>query len=188
MKMSNRNGNKDKSGLELEEILRLSITTFLVTMMLLHIFMVKTVVPTGSMIPTLNIEDEFLVDRVIFRINGIERGNILVFEPPIGAGTEKLVKRAIGLPGETIEGIDGYVYINGVKLEEDYVADTLAEDFGPYTIPDKSYFMLGDNRRSSFDSRYWEDKFVSYSDIFGQLYCRYKGGIKVYMTPKYNIN
>jgi signal peptidase I len=97
------------------------------------------------------------------------------------------VKRVIGLPGETIEGIDGYVYINGEKIEETYVKSLLEENFGPYTIPENCYFMMGDNRSMSFDSRLWENKYVSIDKIVGKAMFKYLSDFMIFNTPDYNI-
>ena len=86
------------------------------------------------------------------------------------------LKRVIGLPGETVEIVDGKVYINGsdTPLEEPYLPEPMEGSYGPYTVPEGSYFMLGDNRNNSRDARYWENKFVKKEKIIAKvLFCYY---------------
>ena len=79
----------------------------------------------------------------------------------------------VGLPGETIEGKDGIIYIDGEPLKQDYTEEVSEDDFGPYTVPEGAYFMMGDNRNDSWDSRYWEHKFVELQDIIGKAAVSY---------------
>ena len=125
-----------------------------------------SLVPTGSMIPTLNIRDRLFVNKYIYRFNTPERGDIVVFKSPKADGKD-YVKRCIGLPGDEIEIIKGYVYVNGkplvvqgVNIQRDY------SFFGPVIVPQDQYFMLGDNRANSQDSRYWG--FVPKKDLLGK--------------------
>lgn len=129
-------------------------------------------VPTGSMENTIMVGDRVITLRLSYLFKNPMRGDIIVFPYP---DDEKVdyIKRIIGLPGETIEGKDGYVYINGDKLLEDYVTSLLDNDFGPYIVPENSYFMMGDNRAVSEDSRYWENKFVKRSKIIGRALFKY---------------
>lgn len=130
-------------------------------------------VPTGSMIDTINIDDKVSTFRLAYTFSDPKRGDIVVFPYPDDESID-YIKRIIGLPGETIEGKDGYVYIDGVKLiEDDYVMALLDEDFGPYEIPEDSYFMMGDNRLSSADARGWTNKFVSRDKIKGKAIFTY---------------
>jgi len=134
-------------------------------------------IPSGSMEPNLLIGDHLLVNKFVsaptltaaeaaaLPIASIQRGDVLVFKHP-RMPERDLIKRTIGLPGETIELRDRRVYINGKPLDEPYAhflfddpADLGTSDvrrnFGPLTIPADNYFMMGDNRDNSEDSRYW---------------------------------
>jgi len=134
-------------------------------------------IPSGSMEPNLLIGDHLLVNKFVaaptltkvedtlLPIETIRRGDIIVFKHP-KMPERDLIKRTIGLPGETIELRDRRVYVNGQPLDEPYahflfkdLADVPAGDvrrnFGPVTIPQGQYFMMGDNRDNSEDSRYW---------------------------------
>ena len=71
------------------------------------------------------------------------------------------------------------IYIDGILLEEPYVKDTFQPDFGPYTVPGNCYFMMGDNRNNSWDSRYWNSKFVEKEDIVGKAIFEYYPEIKL---------
>ncbi len=134
----------------------------------------KVVVPTGSMENTIMVGDRVITLRLSYLFHDPERGDIIVFPFPDDESLD-YIKRIIGLPGDKVEGKDGYVYINGKRLEEPYVTSTLDEDFGPYVVPKNSYFMMGDNRDASEDSRVWDDKFVKRSKIIGKALVKYPG-------------
>lgn len=155
-------------------ILALFVTTYVVHPM---------TVPTPSMVPTILVGDRLLIDKFTIR-NGfaagvagtpsrsIRRGDVIVFKYPINPEV-LYVKRVIGLPGETLEITNKTVRINGRPLEESYkyhqdsytyerpesghfyAGDSKRDNFGPIQIPDGRYFMMGDNRDDSADSRYW---------------------------------
>lgn len=128
--------------------------------------------PTGSMENTFLIGEKVVVLKPAYLFSKPKRGDIVVFPEPDDPETT-LIKRIIGLPGETIEGIDGVVYINGKALKEDYLKETPTGDFGPYEIPKGKYFMMGDNRNISLDARDWENKFVPFKDIEGKALFKY---------------
>lgn len=117
-------------------------------------------VPSGSMIPTLEINDRVVATKFTYQIGEPERGDVVVFKYPVneeqGIETVIYVKRCIGLPGETLEIKNNTVFIDGTPLVEDYLnTGTSMPDFGPVTIPEGEYFMMGDNRNDSSDSRVW---------------------------------
>jgi signal peptidase I len=129
----------------------------------------KATVPTGSMLPTIQLNDQLFVTR-IYNFNNIKRGDIIVFNSK--ELNEKLVKRLIGLPGDTVEvKEDGSVLVNSEKLNEPYVASKGGKS-GTYVVPEDKYFFLGDNRPSSLDSRYWKDSYISKKDILGKAQLR----------------
>ena len=114
-------------------------------------------IPSESMVPTLKVHDRLLVDKVSFRMRQVHRGEIVVFRrPPRETDTsiKELIKRVVALPGETVEAIDGHVYINGRKLDERYLpAGVLTLNLPPQRIPIDSFWVMGDNRTNSSDSR-----------------------------------
>jgi len=128
--------------------------------------------PTGSMENTFMIDDKVYIFRLAYLFSEPKRGDIVVFEAP-DKPEEDYIKRIIGLPGETIEGIDGVVYINGEPLKEDYLKEPMIGSFGPYVVPEGHYFMMGDNRNQSYDSRMWTNKFVARDKIRGKAVCKY---------------
>jgi signal peptidase I len=132
-------------------------------------------IPSGSMHDTLFEGDRVVVNKLAYRFGDVSRGDVIVFEPAdrepesvvgkvvrnltesVGIRTPKsdLIKRVIGLPGETITIRDNQVLIDGEVIDEPYlVPGTVSEDFGPETIPPDHYFVMGDNRMSSRDSRF----------------------------------
>jgi signal peptidase I len=123
-------------------------------------------IPSESMVPALDINDRVLVNKLSYKLHDVHRGDIVVFRAPAEeAGIKDLVKRVIGLPGETIEGKNGRVYIDGRLLDEPYLPKgTVSRVFPKTTIPANSYFMMGDNRLHSKDSIFFgpipESKFV----------------------------
>jgi signal peptidase I len=110
-------------------------------------------IPSASMEPTLEIGDRVLVNKLAYRFGEPKRGDIVVFERPpnSGAGSvDDLIKRVIGLPGETIEAHDGAVFVNGEQLDEPWLAEgTFTPDFAAFPVPDDHVFVLGDNRPNS---------------------------------------
>ncbi len=112
-------------------------------------------IPSGSMEPTLQINDEILVNKFGHHIWEFQRGDILVFKYPENPEID-YVKRLIGLPGEKVELKDSKLYINDQEVAEDYLPEGLKfDDYGPVEVPEGHYLMLGDNRNNSEDSRYW---------------------------------
>jgi signal peptidase I len=138
----------------------------------------KVTTPTGSMENTIMSNDKAYAFRLAYLFGKPERGDIVVFPFPDDESEDR-IKRIIGLPGETIEGRDGTVYINGEPLEEPYVKEPWGDEvdgegtFGPYQIPENCYFMMGDNRVYSLDARDWTNKFVSKDKIKGKLIFKY---------------
>jgi signal peptidase I len=114
-------------------------------------------IPSLSMYSTLDRGDRVLVNKVSYRLHDIHRGDVVVFKRPPGVpdtGIKDLIKRVVGLPGDTVEGHDGGVYINGKRLEESYLDEgTVTSDFPPEKIPEGDIFVMGDNRGNSEDSR-----------------------------------
>jgi len=116
-------------------------------------------IPSTSMVPRLQVEDRVLVNKLTYDLRDPARGDIVVFRTPPSSNItnmDDLVKRIVGMPGETIEGRDGRIYINGNLLEEPYLgSEVQSKTFGPAEVPANSYYMLGDNRQSSNDSTVW---------------------------------
>ena len=115
-------------------------------------------VPSASMLPTLRAGDHFMVE-VLEPEDELKRGEIVIFSLPATGGKE-FVKRVVGLPGETVEIRDRVVSVNGASLDEPYIQHTregsqpLRDDFGPVTLGPDQYFLMGDNREASYDSRW----------------------------------
>ena len=147
----------------------------------------KTTVVGHSMEPTLENDDSLLVDKVSYCFRQPERYDVIVFEPAIANVSKYYVKRIVGLPGETIQIIDGVVYINGEPLENDVIYSFgLKDEAGKPVEPEKiynaglaekpitlgydEYFVLGDNRNNSEDSRFSNVGNVKYSAIIGRIW------------------
>ncbi len=123
-------------------------------------------VPTGSMIPTINIDNRAVVTR-IYNYDNLKRGDVIVFySDELG---ERLVKRLIGLPGDKIEIKNGVVFVNDEQLQEDYVKNKDHYDSeGIFQVPQGKYFFLGDNRPVSKDARYWINPYIDSSVLEGK--------------------
>jgi len=113
--------------------------------------------------------------RVTYLVSEPERFDVIIFRPTDGDQTIQNVKRIIGLPNERIRIIDGRVFINDstIPLDEDFIKGTAQGNFGPFDIPENSYFVMGDNRNASSDSRHWQNRFVPRENIIGKLYLSY---------------
>lgn len=149
----------------------------LVLAFLLRTFVVQVFfIPSGSMEPTLAVDDRIAVEKLTYRLREPRRGDVVVFEGEelpdediglatrvgrgigqflgvVPANARDYVKRVIGLPGDTVELRGGTVLVNGIPLDEPYVVFEDASDYGPVSVPDGMLFFLGDNRPNSADSR-----------------------------------
>lgn len=145
-------------------------------------------VPSGSMENTIMTGDKVAMLRCNYLFSNPKRGDIVVFPWPDDE-TVDFIKRVIGLPGETIKGRNGLVYINGKPLKEPYVKANIDGDFGPYKIPKGCYFMMGDNRNDSDDSRFWNHPFLKREKIKGKAIFNYtifkQVNGKTTFTPKF---
>lgn len=135
----------------------------------------KTIVDGDSMETSLHNEDYLIQDKISYQFHQPKRFDVVVFYSPI-IEKEHWVKRVIGLPGETVQIIDGRVYINGKILEEDIYGKELIIDPGiakvPIVVPEGEYFVMGDNRNESWDSRSEVVKTIKEKDIEGRIVCR----------------
>ena len=152
---------------------------------LLRLFVVQTYfIPSLSMYPTLKEGDRIVVDKLSYRLHAVHQGDIVVFARPSdencgGPPVPDLVKRVIGLPGQTISLAQGHVVLDGTRLHESWLpaSEQGVTEVGPpgrsydlihpYKIPANHYFVMGDNRENSCDSRWWGP--ISGSLIVGQV-------------------
>ena len=135
---------------------------------------VNAQIPSGSMENTIMTGDRVFGNRLAYKFSDPKRFDIIIFKYPDDE-SQLFIKRIIGLPGETVEIHDGNIYINGsdTPLEDVDIKEPMEGSFGPYTVPEGCYFVMGDNRNNSRDSRYWENTFVSEDEILGKAVLRY---------------
>lgn len=171
--------NKQKS--KLREILDFCfpiVLAVIIAILLKTFIFANAVVPTGSMLNTIHQGDRIIASRIAYINSDPQRYDVVIFDYPDDE-TQCFVKRVIGLPGETVEVVNGIVYVTKtdgetIQLEDDFVTNCIPEgDFGPFEVPEDYYFMMGDNRNSSWDSRYWDNKYVHKSKIIGKVKFRY---------------
>ncbi|MBQ8637848.1 MAG: signal peptidase I [Lachnospiraceae bacterium] len=143
-------------------------------------------IPSGSMENTIMEGDRVFGFRLAYLFSEPERGDIVIFKWPDDESVN-YIKRVIGLPGETVTIRNGVVYIDSNDgngewvLDEPYLKETPWErDYGPYEVPEDSYFMLGDNRNNSKDSRLWENTFVHKDKILAKAFLKYWKGFELY--------
>jgi signal peptidase I len=134
-------------------------------------------IPSDSMIPTLQVGDRLVVEKVSYRLHSPEFGDIIVFDPPpqlqeLGyARDQAFIKRIIGKPGQTVEVKSGKVFVDGQPLKESYIAESPKYNMLPATVPEDSYFVMGDNRNNSNDSHVWG--FLPKDFILGRAWVRF---------------
>ena len=129
--------------------------------------MLSAIVPSESMADTIEKGTLLIASRLSYTDSLPGRGDVIIFTHS-ELGDKYIIKRVIALPGETVEIRDGAVYVDDVPLDEDYVSSRAADDMPSVTVRENSLFVLGDNRAESYDSRYWEDPFVSADDVYGK--------------------
>jgi signal peptidase I len=128
-------------------------------------------IPSPSMVPTLHVNDRVLVNKLSYDLHGVRRGDVIVFKSPQVVAEKDLIKRVVGLPGDTVETRDGEIFVNGKVLSEPYLPKDVGT--GPMekvTVPPGHYWVMGDNRGNSSDSRVFGP--ISESSIIGRAFVR----------------
>nr|WP_326520799.1 signal peptidase I [Leptothoe spongobia] len=135
-------------------------------------------IPTGSMEPTLQVNDRLVVEKISYHLTVPKRGDIVVFWPPeeitpAGKPRNAFIKRVIGLPGDTVEVANGKVLINDEPIDEKYIKSPPNYPWGPTTVPEGNYLVFGDNRNNSVDSHAWPRPFLPEDQIIGKAVVRF---------------
>lgn len=140
-------------------------------------------IPSESMLPALKINDRVLVNKLSYRLGDIDRGDVVVFEGPGDEKDRDLIKRVVGLPGDTVEVREGRVEINGKPLAEPYLLPSARSEplteVSKWVIGPDQYFVMGDNRSNSRDSRFFSP--IPASLIVGRAF------VKVWPLPDFSL-
>jgi signal peptidase I len=134
-------------------------------------------IPSDSMVPTLQVGDRLVVEKISYRLHPPQFGDIIVFDPPeqlqrLGyAKDQAFIKRVIGQPGQTVEVRGGKVYVNNQPLTEPYIAAPPSYTLKPVQVPPDQFFVMGDNRNNSNDSHVWG--FLPEQNIIGRAWLRF---------------
>lgn len=155
--------------------IQIIVAAVVIALVLNNFIIANSRVPTGSMENTIMTKSRVIGSRLAYLNSDPERGDVVIFKFPDNREIY-YVKRVIGLPGDTVNVIDGKVYINDSEtpLDEPYLPEPMDGSYGPYTVPEGCYFMMGDNRNNSLDARFWKNQFVPKEDIMAKvLFCYY---------------
>lgn len=132
-------------------------------------------IPSESMLPTLQVNDRLIIEKISYHFNNPKHGDVVVFNPTDALKAkgfkDAFIKRIIGLPGDVVEVKNEKVYVNGKEIKEDYIKDAPKYNYGPTKVPDDKYLVLGDNRNNSYDSHYWG--FVPRENLIGRAVVRF---------------
>lgn len=170
---------------EILEWVKMIITAAVIAFCINTFIIANSRVPSGSMETTIMTGDRIIGSRLAFKFGEKpKRGDILIFDHKIGPGEKEthLVKRVIGLPGETVDILDNHIYIDHSEkpLEEPYLPEPMDSEDYHFEVPQGCYLMLGDNRNNSADARYWPDPYVPEKKILAKVLIRYYPGFKKY--------
>lgn len=154
------------------ELLKWLVQALIISLILSFIFnkiIIIGHVPSESMENTLNINDRVIGNRLAYRKEVPKTGDIIIFRLPDDP-EQLFVKRIIGVPGDHIKIQKDFILINGKKISEPYIKETmLPKRVGYYVVPEKYYFVLGDNRNNSYDSRFWDKTYVPEENIIARV-------------------
>ncbi|WP_072525919.1 signal peptidase I [Clostridium sp. Marseille-P3244] len=165
---------KSSAGRELMQWILILGIALLLGIIINSTVIVNAQIPSGSMENTIMPGDRVFGNRLSYVFGEPERFDIIIFRYPDDE-SQLFIKRIIGLPGETVEIRNGNIYIDGSDepLKDVDTKEPMQGNFGPYTVPKGCYFVMGDNRNNSKDSRYWKHTFVSEDEILGKAVFRY---------------
>ncbi len=148
-----------------------TVVPALIIVLVINMFLAQaTRVEGQSMEPNLHDNQRLIIEKISYYVHAPQRGDIIVLRLP-NRRSDPLIKRVVGLPGETVEITNGKVYINGQVLDEPYLNQDTYQGMPPRVVPEHEVFVLGDNRGFSNDSRAFG--FVPFSDIVGRAWFRY---------------
>lgn len=173
MKKANKNEKYLKKDVKkgkksmIRELLETVISAGVIAFIIITFIGQVTVVRGASMEPTLHNNERLIANKISYRFESPKRSEIIIFKPPLEI-KRNYIKRIIGIPGDKIEIIKGEIYLNDNKLEENYIEYKSYEDVFAILVPDDSFFVLGDNRSNSSDSRYWG--FVPRKNVVGKAW------------------
>lgn len=180
MKTNEINGENMKRAAiqkELFSYLKIIVVAVVIAFLFNNFVIVNAQVKSGSMSDGIKTWDRLIGFRFSYITASPERGDVVLFKFPDDE-TQTFIKRVIGLPGDTIEIKSGALYINGEVSQEDYLKEPMIGSFGPYFVPQNSYFMLGDNRNYSKDSRAWVNTYVTKDKILGKAIFKYYSSLE----------
>lgn len=171
---------KHSAGKELLDYLKMIVFVLVFVIILQNYVIINMQIPSESMEETIRTGDRVFGNRLAYLKKDPKRLDIIVFKYPDDE-SQLFIKRVIGLPGETVDIRDGKVYIDDSEtpLDDSYIPEEMLGSWGPYVVPEDSYFVMGDNRNWSKDSRYWENTYVKKDKILGKAVLRYFPGIKI---------
>jgi len=171
--------NSSKSGFWQSQRENLQILAIaLLLAFLIRVFIAEPrYIPSDSMVPTLNVGDRLVVEKVSYRFHLPQRGDIIVFDPPVQlqfqgyTADQAFIKRVIGEPGQVVAVQQGKVYVDGEPLAEAYIAEPPDYEMPPVLVPAGQFFVMGDNRNNSNDSHVWG--FLPKENIIGRAIFRF---------------
>lgn len=150
----------------------------LVLALLIRVFIAEPrYIPSDSMVPTLDVGDRLVVEKVSYRFHPPRRGDIIVFDPPVQlqfqgyTADQAFIKRIIGEPGQIVAVQSGTVYVDGKPLTEEYIAEPPEYEMSPVLVPAGQFFVMGDNRNNSNDSHVWG--FLPEGNVIGRAVFRF---------------
>lgn len=174
---------------ELFSYLKILAAAAVIALLINNFVIINANIPTGSMIHTINKGDRLIGFRLAYVFSSPKRGDIIIFKYPDDT-TQMFVKRVIGLPGDVVEikrEADGTkVYVNGTLLNEPYLHEEMYTDKDyTFIVPSDCYFVMGDNRNDSKDSRYWINTYVPRDYILARAVFKYYSEFQFFERPEY---
>ena len=167
--------------------IRLIVIVLAVVFCVKQFVIVNAVVPSTSMMNLIEVGDRLIGFRLAYAGSATpQRYDVVIFKYPVDE-SENYIKRVIGLPGETVEIKNGKIYIDGSSepLDEPYLPETMKGSYGPYVVPEGCFFMMGDNRNHSWDSREWDNTYVTKKQIYAKAWLRYKPSLGLIESAEY---